>query len=193
MSELRTERTPGTIHVVVTAVMGGLIGVIGYLTHMFLPHFVFSVWPTVGLFAVAGIWFGGWGILASYIGNTISSMAALGLAVSALQSISTVFQALIPAWAFRRFKADPALKTSRDGFIFMVFAVVIAGIVSTLIGPPIWYLFGFVPNPDALIYTAMPIWLVGNLVLTPLVAWPLLKATSSAVMKSRAYVKKWLA
>ena len=193
MSELKIERKPGTIHVVVAAVMSGLIAVIGYLTHMFLPHFIISVWPTTGLFAVAGIWFGGWGILAAFIGNTISSMPALGLAVSALQSISTIFQALIPAWAFRFFKANPNLKTSRDGTIFMIWGTVIAGLVSTLIAPPIWYLFGFVPNVDALIYAMMPAWFLSNLLITPIVAMPLLKATSDAVMKSRAYVKRWLA
>jgi len=191
--ELRIERKPGTIHVVVTAVMSGLIAVIGYLTHMFLPHFVITVWPTVGLFAVAGIWFGAWGVLAAYIGNTISAMSALGLVVSALQSISTIFQALIPAWAFRFFKADPRLTTSRDGTIFMIFGVVIPGFVSTLIAPPIWYIFGVVPNVDALIYVMMPAWFLSNVLITPLIAVPLLKATSGAVMKSRAYVKKWLA
>jgi len=191
--ELRIERKPGTIHVVVTAVMSGLIAVIGYLTHNFLPHLVITVWPTVGLFAVAGIWFGAWGVLAAYIGNTISAMSALGLVVSALQSISTIFQALIPAWAFRFFKADPRLTTSRDGTIFMIFGVVIPGFVSTLIAPPIWYIFGLVPTMDALIYLMMPGWFLSNVVITPLIAIPLLKAVSGAVMKSRAYTKGWLA
>lgn len=193
MGELRIERKPGTIHVVVTSVMSGLIAVIGYLTHNFLPHFIITVWPTTGLFAVAGIWFGGWGILASYIGNTISAMSALGLAVSAAQSISTIFQALIPAWAFRFFKADPRLTTSRDGTIFMIFGVIIPGFVSTLIAPPIWYIFGVVPNVEALIYVMMPGWFLSNVVITPIVAMPLLKATSGAVIKTRAYVKRWLA
>lgn len=193
MSELRIGRKPGTIHIVVTSVMSGLIAVIGYLTHMFLPHFVISVWPTTGLFAVAGIWFGGWGVLAAYVGNTISSMSALGLVVSAVQSVSTIFQALIPAWAFRFFKANPNLETSRDGTIFMIWGTVIPGFVSTLLGPPVWYLFGIIPNVDALLYVAMPGWFLSNLLITPLIAWPLLKATSGAVMKSRAYVKKWLA
>jgi len=169
MSELRIERKPGTIHVVVTAVMSGLIAVIGYMTHMFLPHFVISIWPTTGLFAVAGIWFG------------------------AAQSVSTIFQALIPAWAFRRFKANPGLKTSRDGHIFMIWANIIPGFVSTLIGPTIWYFFGLVPNLDSLFFILMPGWFISNVVITPLVGMPLLKATSDAVMKSRAYVKRWLA
>lgn len=192
MGELRIERKAGTIHVVATAVMSGLIAVIGYLTHNFLPHFVITVWPTVGLFAVAGIWFGGWGVLAAYVGNTISAMSALGLVVSALQSISTIFQALIPAWAFRFFKADPSLKTSRDTAILMAFGVVIPGFVSTLIAPPIWYLFGIVPNIDAMIYLMIG-WFITNVVIAPLIAWPLLKSTSRAVMKSRAFVRKWLA
>ena len=193
MGELRIERKPGTIHVVVTAVMSGLIAVVGYLTHNFLPHLPITVWPSTGLFAVAGIWFGAWGALASYVGNTISAMSALGLLASALQSISSIFQALIPAWAFRFFKADPNLKTSRDVMIFFVFGVIVAGFVSTLIGPPIWYLFGFIGDIDALIYVVMPGWFLSNVVLTPVIAMPLLKATSAAVMKSRAFVKRWLA
>lgn len=191
--ELRIKRKPGTIHIVVTAVMSGLIAVIGYLTHNFLPHFVITVWPTSGLFAVAGIWFGGWGILAAYIGNTISAMSALGLPLSAAQSISTIFQALIPALAFRYLKANPSLKTSRDVVIFMVFGVIIASIVSSLIAPPLWYLFGLLPNTDAMYFVMMPAWFLSNAIITPIIAIPLLKATSGAVMKSRAYVKKWLA
>ena len=191
--ELRIERKPGTIHVVVTAVMSGLIAVIGYLTHNFLPHMVITVWPTTGLFAVAGIWFGAWGVLAAYIGNTISAMSALGLVVSAAQSISTIFQALIPAWAFRFFKADPRLMTSRDLTIFMVFGVIVPGFVSTLIAPPIWFIFGLVPTVEALVYFMMPTWFFSNAIITPIIAWPLLRATSGAVMKSRAYVKRWLA
>lgn len=191
--ELRIKRKPGTIHVVVAAVMSGLIAVIGYLTHNFLPHLIITPWPTVGLFATAGIWFGAWGVLASYIGNTISAMSALGLIVSAAQSISTIFQALIPAWAFKFFKADPRLKTSRDLTIFMVFGVLVPGFVSTLIAPPIWYIFGLVPNPEALFYVMMPGWFLSNVVITPIIAIPLLKAVSGAVMKSRAYVRGWLA
>jgi len=190
--ELRIERKPGTIHVVVTAVMSGLIAVIGYLTHNFLPHMVITVWPTTGLFAVAGIWFGAWGVLAAYIGNTISAMSALGLVVSATQSLSTIFQALIPAWAFRFFKADPRLTTSRDLTIFLVFGVIVPGFVSTLIAPPIWFIFGLVPNIEAMIYVMMPGWFLSNVLITPIIAWPLMKATSRAVMKSRAYVKRWL-
>ena len=193
MSELRIKRKPGTIHIVVTSVMSGLIAVIGYMTHMFLPHLVITVWPTVGLFAVAGIWFGSWGVLAAYVGNTVSCLAALPLAVAVLQSVSTIFQALIPAWAFRFFKANPGLTTSRDGTIFMVFGVVLPGFVSTLIAPPIWYIFGLVPTMAALIWIMMPGWFFSNVVVTPLIAVPLLKATSGAVMKSRAYVKRWLA
>lgn len=191
--ELRIKRKPGTIHVVVTAVMSGLIAVIGYLTHNFLPHLIITVWPTSGLFAVAGIWFGGWGILAAYIGNTISAMAALGLPLSAAQSISTIFQALIPALAFRSLKANPSLKTSRDMVIFMVFGVIIASFVSSLIAPPLWLLFRLLPNTDAMFFVMMPGWFLSNVIITPIIAIPLLKATSGAVMKSRAYVKKWLA
>lgn len=191
--ELRTVRKPGTIHVVVTAVMSGLIAVIGYLVHQFLPHLIITVWPTTGLFACSGIWFGLWGVLASFIGNSVASVSALGLAIGITQSTSTIVQALIPAWAFRFFKADPRINTSRDMTIFMAFGVVIPGFLSTLIGPTVWYIFGVIPSVEGLFYVAMPGWFFSNLVITPAIALPLLKATSGAVMRSRAYVKRWLA
>jgi integral membrane sensor domain MASE1 len=177
--------------IVVTAVMSGLIAVIGYMTHMFLPHFVISVWPTTGLYAVAGIWLGAWGIPAAYIGSTISSISALGLVVSATQSISTIFQALIPAWAFRHFKGHPRLRTLRDRLLFLLFGVLLASLVSTLIGPLMWYLFGLVPNLDALFYVLMPGWFLSNIVITPLIGFPLLWLGSGTMIKARAHCRGW--
>jgi len=192
--ELRIKRKPGTIHIVVTAVMGGLTAVIGFLTHNFLPHLIITPWPTVGLFAAAGVWFGAWGVLASYIGNTIASVSALGLLVGAVQSISALFQALIPAWAFRYFKVDPTLKTSRDLTMFMIFANIIPSFVSTLTGPTFWYLLPpyLIPNLTALLWI-MPAWFLSNAIMVPVIAIPLMKATSATIMRSRAYVIKWLA
>ena len=194
MGELRIERKPGTIHVVVTAVMSGLIAVIGFLTHNFLPHLIITPWPTVGLFAAAGVWFGAWGVLASYIGNTIAAASALGILIGAVQSVSAMFQALIPAWAFRYFKVDPTLKTSRDLAMFMIFANIIPSFVSTLTGPTFWYLLPpyLIPNVDALLVVGVG-WFLSNAIMVPVIAIPLMKATSAAIMRSRAYVMKWLA
>ena len=71
------ERAKWPRQIMGAAIWGVLVGWLGYLFHhSWLPHFVITVWPDFGVFAVSGIWFGAWGILAAYIGNTISSMSA---------------------------------------------------------------------------------------------------------------------
>lgn len=179
--------------IIAAAIWGVLAGWLDYLFHhRWLPHLVITVWPNFGLFSVSGIWFGAWGILAAYIGNTISSMSLLGFTVSAAQSLGTVCAVLIPAWGFRRFKGDPRIKTSRDGVIFMVFGVFLSSLASTLIVPPIWYHFGFIPNMAALLYVVLPGWFIGSTILNVIVGFPTLMLFSELIIKAKAYCKGWI-
>jgi hypothetical protein len=190
----RTKKRPGTIHIVAAAIMSGLIAVMGYVGEATLGHVTFgvavSLWPGQALFPIAGIWFGVWGILGAYIGNVIGCLAGNPLHLAFLISISTIFQTLIPAWAFRIFKADPRLKTSRDAWIFVVFGILVNNFVSMLIGPTVWWAFGVLPW-RMLLLISMPGWFISGLIVTPIVAMPILKGVSAAVMKTRAYCRGW--
>jgi hypothetical protein len=191
---IATKRKPGTIHIVSAAMMSGLIAVIGYVGEATLGHVTFgvavSLWPSQALFPVAGIWFGAWGVIGAYIGNVISCLAGNPLPLALLISISTIYQTLIPTWAFRIFGADPRLKTAKDAWVFVVFGVLLNNFVSMLIGPTVWYAFGVLPW-NMLLYISMPGWFISGLIVTPIIAIPVLKAASRAIMKTRAYCKGW--
>jgi hypothetical protein len=79
MSEFDRAKWPRQI--IDAAVIGVLSAGAGYLDHMVLdePYTIglFS-FLHIGLFALNGVWFGAWGVLAVYIGETAVVMPALG-------------------------------------------------------------------------------------------------------------------
>jgi hypothetical protein len=178
--------------IIAAAIWGVLVGWLEYLFyHSWLPHFVITVWSDFGLFSVSGIWFGAWGILAAYIGNTMGHGSALGFEVSALCSVGTILAVLVPAWAFRRFKGDPRLKTSRDAFLFLLFGAIVPSFISAFITPPIQFLYGFIPNIAALTQIVMPGWFLSNTIYTSIFGFPLLLIFSRILVHIRAYCRGW--
>jgi len=172
------------------AIWCALIAVIEYLSHMVLCEPVIF-WSSMWIYVASGIWFGAWGVVAAGVGTTVSWMSALGFEVSALSSVGTILAALVPAWAFRHFKGDPRIKTSRDAFGFMVFGVFIPSFLSTLITSSIWYLYRIIPNIDALTKVVMPSFFLSNAIYTPIFGFILLLYFSNDVIDTRAYCKGW--
>lgn len=176
--------------IIAAAIWGVIIAWKNYLTHMFIPQSgicSYLMWLDVA----AGIWFGVWGITAAYIGTTIGYSRALGFEVSALQSIGMILAALVPAWAFRRFKGDPRLETSRDAFLFLLFGVIVPSFISTFITPPIRFLYGFFPNIAVLTQVVMPGWFLSNIFNTSIFGFPLLLIFSRILVHVRAYCRGW--
>jgi len=184
------ERAEWPRQIIAAAIWGVIIAWKNHLTHMFIPYSgisSFLMWLDVA----AGIWFGVWGIAAAYIGTTIGYSLAFGFEVSALQSIDMILAALVPAWAFRRFKGDPRLKTSRAAFLFLLFGVIVRSFISTFITPPIWFLYGFIPNITALTQVVMPGWFLSNTIYTSIFGFPLLLIFSRILVHVRAYCRGW--
>lgn len=157
----------------------GIAGFLGYIPHL--------LW---GLFSVAGVLFGAWGVLAVCVSATVSNLSSFPSNIAALQSVSTLLVALIPAWAFRHFKGDPRLRTARDGVLFMVFAVILANLTSTLIAHTLLYIYRVIPNLEALFYTTQW-WFLKTSISTLIFGFPVQMLISRIVIKARAYCKGW--
>lgn len=200
--------TKGVSRVLGAAVTGILVFLLEYLSIRYLRYSPYPIilpvielefmdfvgfLPPQALFALAGIWFGAWGILAAYAGEVMAlvSLGPLGpfyfYPFSAFYSFSVLVGGLVPAWAFRRFKADPRLKTSRDVFIYVFFGVLLTSALSSLAGATAWYIRRGVPS----IGFMWPLWFQSSLVWGTIGGTPALKAFSGIMMKTKAYCKGW--
>lgn len=187
-------RSPGVIHIVITALLIGIGAVVGAFGSFSLPlgFGVNFFWPAIAVQNVGGIWFGAWGIIAGALFPIISNgITGTPIYVSLAYIPANAMQAFLPAWAFRYFKADPQLKSGRDWGIFLA-SITIANIFGALWSPLV-VLRGF----GLLTTDSVPVfiwgWFGGNEVAGIIFGVILLKALSNVVITTNAFVKRWWA
>ena len=117
------KRSVGVIHIVITALLIGIGAVVGAFGSFTLPlgFGVNFFWPAIAVQNVGSVWFGAWGVIAAALFPIISNgIAGTPVYVSLAYIPANAVQALLPALAFRLFKADPRLRKGRDYLIFLV-------------------------------------------------------------------------
>lgn len=188
------ERRPGIIHIVITALLIGIGAVVGAFGSFTLPlgFGVNFFWPAIAVQNIGGIWYGAWGIIAAALFPIISNgIAGTPVYVSLAYIPGNAFQSFAPAWAFRRFKADPRLKSARDWLVFLI-SITIGNIFGALWGPLV-VLKGF----GLLTAESVPLfiwgWFAGNEIAGIIFGVILLKALSGVVINTTSFVKKWWA
>ena len=189
------ERRPvGVIHIVITALLIGIGAVVGAFGSFTLPlgFGVNFFWPAIAVQNVGSIWFGAWGVIAASLFPIISNgIAGTPVYVSLAYIPANAVQALLPALAFRVFKADPRLRKGRDYVIFLI-AITLGNILGALYSPLV-VLKGF----GLLTAESVPVfiwgWFAGNEIAGIIFGLILMKALSGVVMRSKAFVKKWFA
>ncbi len=187
-------RSIGVIHIVITALLIGVGFVVGAFGSISFPlgFGVNFFWTGIAVQQVGPIWFGGWGIIAGTIFPFFSNaIAGTPFYVSLAYIPANFVQAFLPAWAFKKFKCDPRLKSGKDYGVLLV-----AMIVSSAFGAiysPLVVLKGF----GLLTVESMPLfiwgWFGGNVVAGLVFNFILLKALSGVVMRTPAFVKRWWA
>lgn len=167
------------------------------------PFYDVIAWPLAAygillswvFFSVAGVWFGAWGVLAACFSMLMARVSAVilwpssGWAAYLLDPISwivPVLMALIPAWAFRYFKADPRVRTARDVFLFLLFGVIIANATSTLAAYSLWSYYSHWLSIESMAWRF--IW---DSFLTTIFGFLTLLMGSRIVIKAKAYCKGW--
>jgi hypothetical protein len=187
-------RSVGVIHIVITALLIGIGFVVGAFGSISFPlgFGVNFFWTGIAVQQVGAIWFGAWGVLAGAIFPFFSNaIAGTPFYISLAYIPANAVQAFLPAWAFRRFKADPRLRSGRDYGILLA-----AMIVSSAFGAlwsPLVVLRGF----GLLTTDSLPLfifgWFGGNVIAGIVFNFVLLKALSSVVIRTPAFVKRWWA
>lgn len=187
-------RSTGVIHIVITALLIGIGAVVGAFGSFSLPlgFGVNFFWPAIAVQNVGGIWFGAWGVIAGALFPIISNgITGTPVYVSLAYIPANAVQALLPAWAFRRFNGDPRLKTGRDWAIFLI-SITVANIFGALWSPlVVLRSFGLLTAESVPIFIFG--WFGGNEIAGIIFGVILLKALSNVVIKTNAFVKKWWA
>ena len=188
------KRSVGVIHIVITALLIGIGFVVGAFGSISFPlgFGVNFFWTGIAVQQVGAIWFGGWGVIAGAIFPFFSNaIAGTPFYVSLAYIPANAVQAFLPAWAFRRFKLDPRMKSSRD-YLILLAAMVVSSAFGA-IWSPLVVLQGF----GLLTAESIPLfvwgWFGGNMVAGIVFNFILLKALSGVVIRTPAFVKRWFA
>ena len=186
------KRSVGVIHIVILALLIGIGFVVGAFGSISFPlgFGVNFFWTGIVVQQVGPIWFGAWGVLAGAIFPFFSNaIAGTPFYVSLAYIPANAIQAFLPAWTFRQYKLDPRLKSARD-YIGLLLAMIISSAIGALYSVLV-VLKGF----GLLTTDSTPLfiwgWFGGNLVAGIVFNFILLKALSSVVIRTTAFVKRW--
>ncbi len=188
------KRSVGVIHIVLLALLIGIGFVVGAFGSISFPlgFGVNFFWTGIAVQQVGAIWFGAWGVLAASIFPFFSNaISGTPFYVSLAYIPANAVQAFLPAWAFRYYKADPRLKSTRD-YLILLAAMIVSSAFGALYSPLV-VLKGF----GLLTAESVPLfiwgWFGGNVVAGIVFNFILLKALSGVVIRTPSFVKKWWA
>jgi hypothetical protein len=188
------KRSVGVIHIVITALLIGIGFVVGAFGSISFPlgFGVNFFWTGIAVQQVGPIWFGAWGVIAGSLFPFFSNaIAGTPFYVSAAYIPANLIQALLPALAFRMFKADPRLRQGRD-YGILIGAMVISSALGAC-----WSVLVVLRAFGLLTTNSVPLflwgWFGGNVLAGLIFNIILLKALSGVVVRTAAFVKGWLA
>jgi len=184
----------GARHILVLTgliLIGAIVGAFGSISFP-LGFGVNFFWTGIAVQQVGSIWFGAWGVLAGVIFPFFSNaLAGTPFYVSAAYIPANLVQSLLPAWAFRRFKADPALSSGRDAAILLS-AMILSNAFGALWSPLVVLRgYGLLETQSVPLYVWG--WFAGNMMAGLVFNFILLKALSRSVMRLRTFVRGWWA
>jgi len=188
------KRSVGVIHIVITALLIGIGFVVGAFGSISFPlgFGVNFFWPGIAIQQVGSIWFGLWGVIAAFIFPFFSNgIAGTPFYISLAYIPANLVQGLLPAWAFRFYKADPRLKSGRD-YLILLGAMIISSAFGALWSPLIVLRsFGLLTTDSVPLFIWG--WFGGNVIAGLVFNFILLKALSAVVIRTPSFVKKWWA
>jgi hypothetical protein len=149
---------------------------------------VATIYFAVAFMIVFALWFGGWGVIAAYIGCYVGAgvLASMSHVVALYWSLADVWQVLIPLVAFRTFKANIDLRTRKDVSIFLVFGVILNNLIGAGWGAATLAIGRVIPWGNVIVIFGS--WFATNLIVTAIIATPMLRYLTPHVRRARVYV-----
>lgn len=137
-----TKPRQGILTLLVLCVSGAVLGTLGTWSWG-LGHGYSAIWPAFVVQVAGGIWFGAWGVLAAFLFPIFSNVLAHVGPTGILGYIpANIAQGLVPAWAFRHFRMDPAIPGRKGVVFFLLWGGIIPAAVGGLLGALAVVLFG---------------------------------------------------
>jgi len=171
-------------------IINTLLAAFGEIHYSKAPGGVGLYLPVAFIIAFA-LWFGGWGVVAAYVGCFIGTglLGGVPVDVNLYWSLVDVWQVLIPLAAFKTFDADIGLKTKRDFLIFLIFGWLLNNVVGAGWGASMLAIGGISSwNEVSSIFTG---WLISNLIVTIVITPLLLRYITPRIQKAGVLVKKY--
>ena len=144
---------------------------------------------SVAFMIAFALWFGGWGVIAAYLGCIIGAgmLGGMPLDVNLYWSLADVWQVLIPLAAFKAFSADVGLRTRRDFLVFLIFGWLLNNVVGAGWGASMLAIAGLASwTAVSEIFTG---WLIGNLIVTIAITPLLLRGLTPRIQSAGLLVK----
>ncbi len=137
------------------------------------------------------LWYGGWGVIATYLGCIIGAglLADMPLQTNLLWSVADVWQVMIPLAAFRIFNANVRLMDKRDLSIFLIFGVILNNLAGALWGSGILALHGLIPADS--LFVVFEGWMTGNVIATLILSPLLLYYITPYLMQTDTYIRNY--
>ena len=148
---------------------------------------------SVAFMIAFALWFGGWGVIAAYVGCFIGAGLLGGMphGVNLYWSLADIWQVLIPLVAFKAFDADVGLRTRRDFLIFIIFGWLLNNVAGAGWGASMLAVGGLASWND--VPGIFAGWLIGNLIVTILITPILLRYFTPRIQKAGLLVKQYWA
>ncbi len=167
--------------------------VVGSLGTVGLPvgYNVSAFWPAMTIQVVAGLWFGGWGVLGGTLFAVFSNLLTGGSWANVWGFIpSNLVQSGLCALAFRRWRLDPCLSGRRDLVGFVLAGALGANLLGAGLGLLALWLGGDLSHASQAL-TILVSWTVGNGLPCLLLGIPLLRVMSPLVVNSSMFCVSW--
>ena len=149
---------------------------------------VATIYFAVAFMMVFALWFGGWGVIAAYIGCCIGAGVLGGMShvVALYWSLADVWQVLIPLVAFRTFKANIDLRTRKDLWIFLVFGVILNNLIGAGWGAAALAIGRVISWSNVIFIFGS--WFATNIMVTAIIATLMLRYLTPHVRRARLLV-----
>ena len=152
---------------------------------------VSSLYFAVAVMILFTLWFGGYGVVAAYVGTFIGAGVLSGMSPSVIWywSLAGLWQVLIPLVALRMLDGDVRLGKRRDMVIFVIFGILVNNAFGALWGAVTLALGNGIAW--AQVSPAFFAWFIGNAIITALVVPIALRYVTPKIERSKVFVRHY--